>query len=82
MKKAEKTEITKEKILHAASSEFALYGYVGATVNQLCRRHNISKGLIYHNFENKGALYLCCVETAVDAFIAHMSAHEFGTDFH
>lgn len=81
MKKAEKTEITKEKILKAAVSEFGTYGYDGATVNQICRHYTIAKGLIYHNFESKGALYLCCVETAVNDFIAHMSAFHFGTDF-
>lgn len=81
MKKAEKTEITKEKIIKAAVSEFGAYGYDGATVNQICRQYSISKGLIYHNFENKGALYLCCVETAVNDFIAYMSAFHFGTDF-
>ncbi|MGN0519632.1 MAG: TetR/AcrR family transcriptional regulator [Candidatus Fimenecus sp.] len=81
MKKAEKTEITKEKILKAAITEFGTYGYDGATVNQLCRHHNISKGLIYHNFDSKGTLYLCCVELAVNAFITHMSAFHFGTDF-
>lgn len=81
MKKAEKTEITKEKILNAAMTEFGTYGYDGATINQICRCHNISKGLIYHNFDSKGALYLCCAQTAVNAFIRHMSAFQFGTDF-
>lgn len=81
MKKAEKTEITKEKILNAAMTEFGTYGYDGATINQICRQYSISKGLIYHNFESKGALFLCCLETAVNAFIAYMSAFQFGTDF-
>ena len=79
MKKAEKTEITKEKILNAAMTEFGTYGYDGATINQICRHYSISKGLIYHNFESK--LYLCCAQTAVNAFIRHMSAFQFGTDF-
>ena len=58
MKKDLKTEITKEKILKAATEEFSLYGFDGATVNQICQKHGISKGLIYHNFENKEELYL------------------------
>lgn len=81
MKKAEKTEITKEKILKAAMTEFGTYGYDGATINQICRHYSISKGLIYHNFKGKGELYLYCAETAVNAFIRHMSAFQFGTDF-
>lgn len=81
MKKAEKTEITKEKILNAAMTEFGTYGYDGATINQICRHYSISKGLIYHNFESKAELYLYCAQTAVNAFIRHMSAFQFGTDF-
>ena len=81
MKKYLKTEITKEKILKAATEEFSLYGFDGATVNQICQKHGISKGLIYHNFENKEELYLRCVEEAVNEFVSYMSRREFGTDF-
>ncbi|MGN1442813.1 MAG: TetR/AcrR family transcriptional regulator [Acutalibacteraceae bacterium] len=81
MKKDLKTEMTKERILKAAREEFALYGYDGATVNQICQKHNISKGLIYHNFESKEELYLRCVEQAVNEFVSYMSRQEFGTDF-
>lgn len=81
MKKDLKTEITKEKILKAATEEFALYGYDGATVNQICQKHGISKGLVYHNFENKEELYLRCVQNAAEEFISFMSRKEPGTDF-
>lgn len=81
MKKDLKTEITKEKILKAASEEFALHGFNGATVNQICQKHGISKGLIYHNFESKEELYLRCVEEAVNEFVSFMSRIEYGTDF-
>lgn len=81
MKKDLKTEITKEKILRAATEEFAQYGFDGATVNHICQKHGISKGLIYHNFESKQALYLRCVEEAVNEFISYMSRRQFGTDF-
>lgn len=81
MKKTLKTEKTKRKILDAAVEEFGIYGYDGATVNQICQKHGISKGLIYHNFENKDALYLACVEEAVNAFIAFMGDKNFTRDF-
>lgn len=81
MKKSLKTEITKEKILNAAVEEFGIHGYEGATVNQICQKHNISKGLIYHNFENKDELYLCCVDEAVTEFISYMQEYEFTSDF-
>ena len=81
MKKDLKTEITKEKILKASAEEFALYGFDGATVNGICQKHGISKGLIYHNFESKEELYLRCVEEAVNEFVSFMSRKEYGTDF-
>lgn len=81
MKKSLKTEITKEKILKAAVEEFGTYGYEGATVNQICQKYNVSKGLVYHNFENKDALYVCCVDKAVTEFISYMQKYEFASDF-
>lgn len=61
MKKEEKTELTKKKILAAAVQEFGENGYGGASLNAICET-GISKGLLYHNFKNKDALYLACVE--------------------
>lgn len=81
MKKSLKTEITKEKILKAAGEEFALHGFDGATVNQICQRHSISKGLVYYNFENKAQLYFHCVEEAVNEFVSYMEKQEVGSDF-
>lgn len=81
MKKDLKTEITKERILEACAEEFALFGFDCATINRICQKHGISKGLIYHNFKNKEELFLLCVEQSVDRFISFMSKQEYGTDF-
>ncbi|MGN0443974.1 MAG: TetR/AcrR family transcriptional regulator [Acutalibacteraceae bacterium] len=81
MKKDLKTEITKEKILTAACEEFARFGFDGATVNQICQKHGISKGLVYHNFESKENLYLRCVEKAADEFVSYMRQKTLGADF-
>lgn len=81
MEKNLKTEITKGKIIKAATEEFALFGFGGAAVNQICRKHGISKGLVYHNFGGKEDLYLCCVEEAVNGFISYMGGKDFGADF-
>lgn len=61
MRKQMKTERTKEKILAAAVEEFGTNGYAGASVNRICHA-GIAKGLLYHNYVNKDALYLACVE--------------------
>lgn len=41
--------------------EFGEHGYAGASLNVICAE-GISKGLLYHNFENRDALYLACAE--------------------
>lgn len=80
MKKALKTEITKEKILNAAMEEFGTFGYDGASINRICQKYSISKGLIYHNFKNKDDLYLCCLEKAVNEFISYMGSRKYKSD--
>lgn len=61
MKQEEKTRITRGKILQAAFSEFGEKGYEDASLTLMGQRYSISKGLFYHNFENKKAIYLECV---------------------
>lgn len=67
MKQAEKSKITYNKIIEAAIQEFGTYGYDGAALNHICDS-GISKGLLYHNFENKNAIYMVCVEQCFDVF--------------
>lgn len=66
MKKDIKTQITREKIIQAAIEEFGMNGYEGASVNAVCERHKISKGLIYHNFKGKDEIYLICFQRVID----------------
>ena len=76
MKKSEKTENTKRRILIAALTEFGTNGFDGATLNDICREHDISKGLIYHNFKNKEDLYLQCVHHALESFMEYMKEND------
>ena len=68
MKKEEKTEITKCKILAAAIQEFGANGYAAGSVNNICKT-GINKGLIYHNYKDKDELYLVCVQTSCEDLI-------------
>lgn len=61
MKQAEKNKRSKDMILTFAFTEFAEYGYAGSGINQICTKGNISKGLLYHYYPNKDALYIACV---------------------
>lgn len=81
LKKSEKTQKTKEKIINAAICEFGENGYHNASLNRICRDYSISKGLIYYNFENKDKLYTCCVKKAVGDFISYMSEIDYKDNF-
>lgn len=69
MKKSEKTELTVSKIMKTAITEFGTNGYVGSSLNNICKS-GINKGLIYHNFRDKDALYLKCLEKSRNMFVS------------
>jgi len=48
----------RERIVQAATKEFALKGYKNASTNEIVKEAKISKGLIFHYFNNKKQLYL------------------------
>lgn len=76
MKKEEKTKYTCEKILQAALIEFGTQSYESVSLNSICKKYQISKGLIYHNFENKDSLYLSCVNACFRNLTAYLKSHE------
>lgn len=79
MKQQKRTELTRQKILAAAMDEFGRNGYGGGSINNICKR-GINKGLIYHNFENKDALYLACLQISVNDLVQRMKAVEPSPD--
>ncbi len=66
MKKEEKTRISKERILQAAIQEFGTHSFEEGSMNSICERNGLSKGLIYHNFKNKDDLYLKALKRCID----------------
>lgn len=77
MKKQEKTQKTKERILAAALEEFGRKSYDAASVNSICEAGQIPKGLIYHNFKGKDDLYLSCVKNCYDEMMSALKAQPF-----
>lgn len=55
-------ESKRDRILEAASSEFADKGYQRASLNTIIKRVGISKGSLYQYFKNKEALFLYVFE--------------------
>lgn len=48
--------------MDSALAEFSRSGYGASSVNTICAAQDVSKGIVYHYFETKDALYLACVE--------------------
>ena len=66
MNQKERNELSRARILTHASAEFAQYGYHGASVNRICEKGKVSKGLMYHYYKDKDDLYLACVKKCFD----------------
>lgn len=62
MKREEKNQQTKRRIMDSALAEFSKQGYGASSINAICAAQDISKGIVYHYFETKDALFLACVE--------------------
>ena len=76
MKKEEKTQRTKERILAAAIVEFGTKSYDSASINTICAESQISKGLLYHNFKGKDELYLQCVSLCYEEMLSYIQQRE------
>ena len=76
MKKEEKTQRTKERILAAAIVEFGTKSYDSASINTICAESQISKGLLYHNFKGKDDLYLQCVSLCYQEMLSYIQQRE------
>ena len=74
MKREEKNRQTRRRILEGALAEFGRQGYGGSSINSLCAAQGISKGIVYHYFETKDALYLACVAECFDLLTQHLRA--------
>ena len=62
MKREEKSQKMRRKIMDSALAEFSSQGYGISSINTICTADNISKGILYHYFKTKDDLYLACVE--------------------
>jgi len=59
-------EVTRERIIEAATEAFAEQGYHDTSMDDIVRRAGISKGAIYFHFPGKEALFFTLVERLAD----------------
>ncbi|ARM75312.1 TetR/AcrR family transcriptional regulator [Acidianus manzaensis] len=56
--KDEKSESTKEKIINAALQVFAEEDFFKASIDEICKRAGVSKGIVFWHFKSKDNLIL------------------------
>jgi AcrR family transcriptional regulator len=61
-------DATKQRILAAATQEFAKFGLGGARVDRIAERAKSNKRMLYHYFGNKDDLFAITVENAYAEF--------------
>ena len=66
MKQEEKSKKSVERILTAALQEFGQHDYFSASINNICRNGEISKGMLFHHFKNKEELFYELTDSAAD----------------
>ena len=73
MKREEKNQQMRRRIMDSALAEFSGQGYGASSVNNICSAQGISKGIIYHYFKTKDELFLACVEECFSLLTAYLS---------
>lgn len=72
MKREEKNQQTKRRIMDSALAEFSAQGYGASSINTICAAQDISKGIVYHYFETKDGLFLACVNECFQRLTAYI----------
>jgi AcrR family transcriptional regulator len=68
---------TRDHIIAVARQLFATYGYLATSTEKVLARTGISRGALYHHFENKEALFAAVLE-AVERDLAAGAAQNLG----
>ena len=72
MTQRERQEHAKKTIFQAALAEFGAQPYETVTMDRICSRHGISKGMMYHYFSSKDELFLLCVKELFQSLQAYI----------
>ena len=64
MRNSRDSEKSRERILRAATAEFARHGLGGARVDRIAERAGANKRMLYYYFGNKDALFLAALEAS------------------
>jgi TetR/AcrR family transcriptional regulator len=76
---AERADLTRTRILEAATVEFSANGLAGARTERIAEAAGVNKALLYYYFRSKDALYAAALD-AVAARMAESSMSVLGKD--
>lgn len=66
----------KKRIIDACLDEFARYGYKNASTNRIVKAAGISKGLLFHYFENKKKLFIYVLDHCISHLMVLMGKYK------
>ncbi|WBW96732.1 TetR/AcrR family transcriptional regulator [Oceanirhabdus sp. W0125-5] len=75
MNREEKNKISRESILLASLKEFGEKDYSTASINNICKNNNISKGKLFHYYKNKDEVFLLCIEKLFIDLSSYLEEH-------
>lgn len=66
---------TATKIVQCSIALFNEYGYDGTSISDISKSTEMSRGILYHYFQNKDKLYLHCAKKCIDEFRIYIKAN-------
>lgn len=75
MTQKERQERSQREIRLAAMEEFGTRNYSEVSMEQICSRHHISKGMMYHYFSNRDELFLLCAGEVFTGLGQYLEKH-------
>lgn len=70
----DRTDATREALIQAARSRFVAQGYGATSTPMIAADAGVTRGALYHHFEDKRALFLAVVEREAEAVAARIEA--------
>lgn len=72
MSNSRDSEATRRHLLEVCAEEMRLYGFKAASLSKILEKAEVSKGALYHHFENKQALgYAVFEEVYAEEYLGH-----------
>ena len=71
-RQAERTEATRAALLKAARELFAARGYAGVPAEELVRAAGVTRGALYHHFQDKKDLFRAVHESLEEELVARI----------